>query len=143
MSRNISVVGLGKLGLCLATVFASKGHNVTGIDVDKSKIETVNKGVSPIFEPGLQELISSNRNRLSATEDFDAINKTDATFVIVPTPSDESGEFSLEFVKPVMEKIGKVLSAKNGYHLVVLSSTVMPGSIDNVVLPTLESNSGK
>lgn len=143
MSRNISVVGLGKLGLCLATIFASKGHNVIGIDINKSTIESVNKGESPIFEPGLQELIFSNRNRLSATEDFDAIKKTDATFVIVPTPSDESGEFSLEFVKPVMEKIGKVLSAKNGYHLVVLSSTVMPSSMDNVILPTLESNSGK
>jgi len=90
MSRNISVVGLGKLGLCLATIFASKGHNVIGIDINKSTIDSVNKGESPIFEPALQELISLNGNRLSATEDFDAINKTDATFVIVPTPSNES-----------------------------------------------------
>jgi len=140
---NISVVGLGKLGLCLAAVFASKGFNVIGVDVDKSKIESVNKGMSPIFEPGLQELIALNRTRLFATSDFSAIKKTDATFVVVPTPSNESGEFSLEFVKPVMENIGKVISSKSEYHLVVLSSTVMPGSMDDVVRPVLELNSGK
>jgi UDPglucose 6-dehydrogenase len=143
MSANISVVGLGKLGLCLASVFASKGFKVVGIDVDKSKIEFVNRGESPIFEPGLQEMITSNRKRLSATDEFDSIKKTDATFVVVPTPSDESGEFSLEFVKPVMENIGKVLASKDGYHLVVLSSTIMPNSMDDVVSPTLESFSGK
>ncbi|MGI0073096.1 MAG: UDP-glucose dehydrogenase family protein [Nitrosotalea sp.] len=145
MSRisNISVVGLGKLGLCLAAVFASKGFNVTGIDLDKFKIDSVNNAKSPIFEPGLQELIASNKNRLAATDDFNTIKKTDATFVVVPTPSNEFGEFSLEFVRPVMEKIGKVLSSKDGYHLVVLSSTVMPGSMDDTVRPVLESSSKK
>ncbi|SRR5579885_345000 len=140
---NISVVGLGKLGLCLAAVFAEKDYSVTGIDVDKSKIDSVNNGKSPIFEPGLDEMISSNKTRLKATDDFDTIKNTDATFVVVPTPSDESGEFSLEFVTPVMKKIGKVLSSKTGYHLVVLCSTVMPNSMDSVVRPVLESTSGK
>lgn len=140
---NISVVGLGKLGLCLAAVFAEKGFNVTGIDVDKFKIDSVNNGQSPIFEPGLPELITSNRKRLSATNDFGAIKKTDATFVVVPTPSDESGEFSLEFVTPVMKNIGQALSSKDSFHLVVLSSTVMPNSMDSVVRPILESTSGK
>ena len=140
---NISVVGLGKLGLCLAAVFAEKGYNVTGIDVDKFKIDSVNNGKSPIFEPGLQELIASNRKKLSATSDFGTIKKTDATFVVVPTPSDESGEFSLEFVTPVMKNIGQALSSKDGYHLVVLSSTVMPTSMDSVVSPILEATSGK
>ena len=140
---NISVVGLGKLGLCLAAIFAEKGFNVTGIDVDKAKIDSVNNGQSPIFEPGLQELISKNRKKLMATNDFVAIKNTDATFVVVPTPSDDSGEFSLEFVTPVMKNIGQALSSKNGYHLVVLSSTVMPTSMDSVVRPILESTSGK
>lgn len=140
---NISVVGLGKLGLCIAAIFAKKGFNVTGIDVDKFKIDSVNNGQSPIFEPGLQELISSNKKRLTTTNDFGAIKNTDATFVVVPTPSDESGEFSLEFVTPVMKNIAQAISSKDGYHLIVLSSTVMPTSMDSVVRPILESTSGK
>lgn len=140
---NISVVGLGKLGLCLATIFADKGYTVQGIDINKFTVDSVNQGKSPIFEPGLQELITSNKERLSATDDLNAIRETDVTFVIVPTPSNDSGEFSLDFVLPVMEKIGKVLASKNEYHLVVLSSTVMPGSMDSEVLPVLEKASGK
>lgn len=140
---SISVVGLGKLGLCLATIFADKGYIIKGIDISKFVVDSVNQGKSPIFEPGLQELITKNRERLSATEKYDTIKETDATFVIVPTPSNEFGEFSLKFVTPVMEQVGKSLATKNGYHLVVLSSTVMPGSMDSEVIPILEKFSGK
>jgi len=141
--NKISVVGLGKLGLCLATIFADKGYQIKGIDINKFIVDSINQGKSPLFEPGLQELITKNKERLCATNSYDVLQETDATFVIVPTPSDESGEFSLKFVIPVMEQIGKALASKDVYHLVVLSSTVMPGSMDSQVIPVLEKFSGK
>ena len=142
--RRVSVVGLGKLGLCLAAVLASRGFDVRGIDVDQTKVDAVNKGNPQVYEPRLKGLIKSNSKRLSATTRYDgAIADADATFVVVPTPSDGSGAFSLEYVKPVMEKIGFELATKRGYHLVVLTSTVMPGSTEGVVRPALERASGR
>ncbi len=142
--RQISVVGLGKLGLCLAAVLASRGFKVTGVDVDGSRVTAVNRGICPIFEPGLARLMRSNRERLSATEDYDkGVVESDATFVVVPTPSEKSGGFSLVFVKHAMQRIGRALSRKKGYHLIVLTSTVMPGSMDDVVIPTIERSSRK
>lgn len=117
---------------------------MTGIEVDPSKIEAVNQGRSPIYEPGLEDMIRSNKERLRATANYlDAIAKSSVTFVVVPTPSDRHGAFSLRFVTPAMEKIGRALSKKNSYHLVVLTSTVMPGSMDGAVKPILEKNSRK
>jgi len=142
--HRISVVGLGKLGLCLAAVLADSGFKVTGVDVDGRKVDAVNRGESPIYEPGLAQLMTSRSGSLGATADYDvAIAETQATFVVVPTPSDASGGFSLRYVKPAMERIGRALSHKSQYHLVVLTSTVMPGSMDEVVLPILEQSSGK
>ena len=77
---NISVVGLGKLGLCLGTILADKGYTIKGIDINKFVVDSINQGKSPIFEPGLQELITSNKERLSATDNFDVIHETDVTF---------------------------------------------------------------
>ena len=141
---NISVIGLGKLGLCLGAVLASKGFTVVGVDVDESKIALINKGESPIYEPGLGNLIRANRKRLIATSDYDyAIYESQATFIVVPTPSERSGEFSLRFVKLAVEKLGGYLKKKKSYHLVTLTSTVSPGSMDEIVKPLLEETSGK
>ncbi len=135
---------MGKLGLCLAAVLADRGFNVTGVDVDGPKVAAVNRAESPIYEKGLAEMIALNRASLAATSNYDAaIAETQATFVVVPTPSDASGGFSLKFVKGAMRRVGKAISKKAGYHLVVLTSTVMPGSMDKDVLPTLEKESGK
>lgn len=140
---NISVVGLGKLGLCLANVLASKGFSVIGVDTDASKINQVNRGISPIFEPGLETLLQAHRARLSATVDYNqAIHNSDATFVVVPTPSEPSGGFSLGYVEQAMGKIGEALREKPGYHLIVLTSTVMPGSMEHLA-PLLEERSSK
>jgi UDPglucose 6-dehydrogenase len=109
--RRISVVGLGKLGLCLAATLAEAGFQVQGIEVDESKVSAINRGVSPVYEPGLDELIRNNSKRLRATSRYEgAISSTDATFVIVPTPSDKSGAFSLEFVNRAMSVIGRELA---------------------------------
>ena len=141
---QISVIGLGKLGLCLAAVMADSGFKVTGVDVDREKVKAINSGESPIYETGLADLITSNHSSLKATTDYDeAIAGTRATFVVVPTPSNVSGGFSLRYVKAAMSRLGEALAHKSKYHLVVLTSTVMPGAMDGTVLPTLERNSGK
>jgi UDPglucose 6-dehydrogenase len=128
----------------VAAVLADSGFKVTGLDVDVGKVDAVNRGKSPIYETGLADLITSNHPSLTATTDYDvAIGGTQATFVVVPTPSNAAGGFSLRFVRAVMRSIGKSLSHKTQYHLVVLTSTVMPGAMDETVLPILEHHSGK
>jgi UDPglucose 6-dehydrogenase len=142
--KRISVIGLGKLGLSLAAVLADRGFQVVGVDVDERRVSTVNRGLSPIFERGVGLLMRSNLDSLSATTDHDeAVRETDATFLVVPTPSNASGEFSNEFVKSAARMVGRALSKKRGYHLVVVTSTVMPGTMDRVIRPILEEASGK
>jgi UDPglucose 6-dehydrogenase len=141
---KISVIGLGKLGAPLAACFASKGFEVVGVDVSSRSVRLINEGVAPVFEPGLQELLNSNRERLTATEDCQAaVAGTDVTFIVVPTPSDKSGGFSLEYVLQTCEGMGKALSRKKDCHLVVLSSTVLPGSTGGEVKRALERVGGK
>lgn len=118
-------------------------YQVVGVDVNPLTIDSVNRGVSQIFEPGLQKIIRAYRKRLHATADFKEILSTRTTFVVVPTPSDKTGMFSLKFVESAMGSIGRELANKKDYHLVVLVSTVMPGSMDNYVRPLLEKVSGK
>ena len=144
MSTRISVVGLGKLGAPLAAVLAHKGYTVTGIDVNREFVDALNAGRPPVDEPGLPELIAANRERLRATTEYErAILDTDLTFVIVPTPSDDTGTFSLKYVERAMDSIGQALRKKSSFHVVSLTSTVMPGSTGGRVLPQLEQASGK
>ena len=141
---NISVIGLGKLGSCLASVLAHKGNMVIGVDLNVQTVRLVNMGKAPVFEPGLDVLIRRSQARLFATASYkEAIAKTDITFIVVPTPSEEHGGFTLRHVLAAAESIGKVLRHKDGFHLVVLISTVMPGATEGEVLPALEVYSGK
>jgi UDPglucose 6-dehydrogenase len=141
---NVSVIGLGKLGSPLAAVMASKGHKVIGVDVSPRFVEAINQAEAPVPEPGLAEMIRANRERLSATSSYEeAVLATDITFIIVPTPSGPDGTFSLDYVLRAIEGIAAGLRRKNGYHLVVVTSTVMPGSTAGVILATLEEFSGK
>lgn len=141
---RVSVVGLGKLGAPLAAVLASRGFSVIGLDVNKTFVDAMNAGKMPIVEPQLNELIAANRARLSATMDAnEAIQKSDASFVIVPTPSDSTGFFSNRFVLQAMETLGKALKAKKGYHMVVITSTVMPGTTGTEIKAALEKASGR
>ena len=141
---RVSVVGLGKLGAPLAAVLASRGFIVTGLDVNKTLVDALNAGKMPIVEPQLNELIAANRQRLSATMDAnEAIQKSDASFVIVPTPSDSTGFFSNRFVLQAMETLGKALKTKTGYHMVVITSTVMPGTTGSEIKAALEAASGR
>lgn len=142
--KRISVVGLGKLGAPLAACFAWKGFPTFGVDADLDKIEKVNQGITPIYEPGLQDLIQRSQGRLRGTEDYErAVLNSEITFIVVPTPNESEGGFSLNFVLQAGEKIGQALQRKKGYHLVVLTSTVMPGSTEGKLKPLLETASGK
>jgi UDPglucose 6-dehydrogenase len=137
-------VGLGKLGAPLAACFAARGFHVTAVDVDPKKVDAINAGNAPVHEPGLAELIGEADGRLSATQDAEAaVRASEATFIVVNTPSESGGGFSLRYVLPTLELIGKTLRTKTGFHLVVLTSTVMPGSTGGEVKATLERASGK
>jgi UDPglucose 6-dehydrogenase len=144
MVRSISVIGLGKLGAPVAAAFAARGFRVTGVDVDASKVQAINRAEAPVHEPGLRELIQEGRELLRATDSVEqAVRDSEATFIVVSTPSEPSGGFSLRYVLPCLEAIGKTLRTKTGFHVVVLTSTVMPGSTGGEVRQALERSSGK
>ncbi len=141
---KISVVGLGKLGSPLAACLAAKGFSVIGVDMNPRTVGLINEGKAPVLEPGLSDLISSARDQLAATQDYNAaVVGTDATFIIVPTPSETNGGFSVRYVLDAGEAIGRALRRKTGYHLVVLTSTVLPGGTEEQLLPAVEAASGK
>lgn len=144
MNVRYSVIGLGKLGASMAAAIASRGFYVIGVDVSHRAVELVNAGHAPVQETNLEETIADNRERLRATLSHrDAILNSDVTFVVVPTPSDVRGAFSLQYAAWAFREIGRALKEKDGYHNVVLTSTVLPGSTRYGLLPILERESGK
>jgi UDPglucose 6-dehydrogenase len=140
---RVAVVGLGKLGAPLAAVLASKGNDVLGVDVNQRAVDLVETGRAPVEEPGLQELITASRDRLSATTEISAAADTDVSILLVPTPSNERGAFSNDYLLAAIEEIGRGLSDRSHYHVVVIGSTVMPGSCDGEIRATLERASGR
>ncbi len=141
---DISVVGLGKLGSPMAACLAAKGHQVVGVDLNEKFVQAINAGKPPVFEPGLQEMLDQTGGRLRATADCEqAISQTELTFLIVPTPSLPNGVFSLKYVLDAAQAIGRALRHKDTYHVVVLTSTVMPGATGAELVPALEKASGK
>lgn len=144
MIEKVSVIGLGKLGASMAAAFASRGLEVVGVDVNQRSIDLVNEGIAPVQETNLDETIAANKERIRATASHeDAILNSDISFVIVPTPSDERGAFSLQYAAWAFKEIGKALAKKKTYHNVVLTSTVLPGSTRQALIPILEKESGK
>ena len=141
---HLAVIGLGKLGACMAAVFADNDFTVTGVDLNNQFVDALNNGRAPVEEPGLSELIAKNTTKLSATTEIGAaIQDTDASFIIVPTPSDEQGIFTTKYVEVVARDIGRALKDKAEYHLVVVTSTVMPGDTGGIIQSILEEESGK
>ncbi len=140
----VSVIGLGKLGAPMVACFAAKGYTVIGVDVSARNVELIDQGRAPVLEPQLDELMRAHHERISATQDYSkAILGSDISFIIVPTPSDERGGFSTEYAQTAAACIGDALRQKNSWHLVVLTSTVLPGSTQRDILPVLEAHSGK
>ena len=141
---NISIVGLGKLGAPLAACYAARGCRVVGVDRNEQAVAAVNAGRAPVPETGLDELLAQAAGRLTATTDLAAaVAATEITFVIVPTPSDENGAFTLRYVLPAVEAVGAALRTKDAYHVVVITSTVMPGDTGGLIRRTLEEHAGK
>lgn len=142
--KNVSVIGLGKLGASMAAGMALRGMNVIGVDVNRRSVEALNQGLPPVQETGLAEAIAANKERLRATMSHEeAVLASDISFVIVPTPSDSQGAFSLQYAAFAFAALGQALRAKKGYHVFVLTSTVLPGSTRHGLLPILERESGK
>jgi len=141
---RFSIIGLGKLGCSMAAAIAKRGFQVVGVDLVPDVVEKLNRGIAPVQETALQETIEAVMDRLRATLDTtDAILNTDLSFVIVPTPSDTRGAFSLQYAAWACREIGHALADKGEYHTVVLTSTVLPGSTRYGLLPVLEGASGK
>ncbi len=142
--ENVSVIGLGKLGASMAAGMASRGLNVIGVDVSRQAVDAVNEGRAPVQETGLGEMIAANQERLRATMSHEeAVLESDISFVIVPTPSDERGAFTIRYAEHAFRELGRALAKKDGYHVIVLTSTVLPGAMRAGLLPVLEKESGK
>jgi len=146
MSVSVSVVGLGKLGLCFAACCADRGLQTIGVDIEESVIKAVNNGTAPIHEPGLAELLArvGGKGLRATLNHADAIHQADVTFVLVATPSNADGSFSNRYVESALKKLASALrgSAK-AYHTFVISSTVVPGSTVNTFIPLIEEYSGR
>lgn len=144
MIKNVSVIGLGKLGGSMAAGIASRGLNVIGVDINRHAVDAINTGQAPVQETGLAEMIAANRDRIRATlSTEEAVLGSDISFVIVPTPSDERGAFTLQYAAYAFKALGQALKVKNSYHVIVLTSTVLPGATRHGLLPILEQESGK
>jgi GDP-mannose 6-dehydrogenase len=143
---NVSVFGLGYVGSVSAASFAADGHTVVGVDVNADKVASLNEGRSPIVEKGLDELIRENtaNHRLRATTSTaEAVRDTELSLICVGTPSRKNGSLDLTYLERVAEQIGEALRDKDDYHVVVVRSTVLPGTTHEVVIPALERTSGK
>ena len=143
---RVSVFGLGYVGSVSAASFAADGHDVVGVDVNADKVAAVNAGRSPIVEPGLEEMLQQAvaAGRLRATTSTaDAVQATDLSLICVGTPSRRNGSLDLTYLIRVCEQIGAVIKDKAGYHVVVVRSTVLPGTTHTHVIPALEAASGK
>lgn len=143
---KISIFGLGYVGTVSAGCLATDGHFVIGVDPNKTKVDLINQGTSPIVEKDIGEMIAAavKNNQLRATLDVrDAVMNSDISLVCVGTPSQLNGNLDLSHVRKVCEQIGAALKDKSDFHVVVARSTMLPGSMRNVVIPALESFSGK
>ena len=143
---KVSIFGLGYVGCVSAACFAKEGHDVVGVDVNPTKVEIVNRGESPIVEAGMSELIKAmvGEGRLRATTDtHEAIDASDLSLVCVGTPSNANGSLDLNYVERVCQEIGAALKQKQARHIVVIRSTMLPGTIESVVVTALEKKSGK
>lgn len=143
---KISVFGLGYVGAVSAGCLATSQHEVVGVDPNQTKVDLINRGFPPIIEKDIGEMIAAavRLGKLRGTSDVaEAVGSTELSLICVGTPSQLNGNLDLSYVRRVCEEIGEALKDKSGFHVVVARSTMLPGSMRNVVIPTLEAASGK
>ncbi len=143
---NISIFGLGYVGAVSAACFADRGHTVIGVDPNRTKVDLINAGTAPVVEAGLAELTRSvvHHRRLRATTEAEgAVRATRVTFVCVATPSQPNGNLDFRYLEKVCTEIGAALARKLDFHVVVIRSTILPGTMRKVVIPLLERASNK
>lgn len=145
---QVSIVGSGYVGTTIAACFADLGHEVVNIDIDEDIVETINSGTPPIHEDGLPQLVGEHAGqdgtgRLRGTTDYESILATDATFLCLPTPQDDDGSIDLSVMETGATQLGKTLEATEDWHTVVVKSTVVPGTTEDVITPILEEGSEK
>src|SRR5207245_8607692 len=141
-SESVSFIGLGYVGLCTADVLASRGMKIIGVDIDGEKIAKLAKGETPLHEPRLASMLKSaiKNRRIQFTTDIGRIVEADVTFITVGTPSKQDGSISLTFVEKAAEDVGSAIRCADAYHLVVVKSSVIPGTATGYVRPMLESS---
>jgi UDPglucose 6-dehydrogenase len=141
---RVSVIGTGYVGLVSGVCLAEMGHEVVCVDVDRAKVDQINRGQSPIYEPGLEDLLKkhSGKNVRADTDLQAAVIGTDLSLISVGTPY-RGDKIDLTYIRHAAQEIGAALKSKDGYHVVIVKSTVVPGTTDQVVLPIIESASGK
>jgi GDP-mannose 6-dehydrogenase len=140
---RISIFGLGYVGCVSAARLAEAGHQVIGVDVNPEKVAMVNAGVSPIVEPGLENLLAStvNQGRLRATtSSAEGIANSDLAMICVGTPGYANGQLNIDILRALCVEIGRDLHQKDQSFTVVVRSTVLPGTLEDVVLPALRAN---
>lgn len=143
---KVSMIGSGYAGLATGVGLASKGHTVTFMDVDEGKVSKIKAGVSPIYEPGLEEVLreASREERVDATTNMEAaVKDSEVIFISVPTPPKRDGSIDLRFIEKVSKDIGKAMKDSEGYKVIAVKSTVVPDTTERVVIPNLEEFSGK
>ncbi len=143
---KIGVFGLGYVGAVSAAALAREGHEIVGVDPNLTKVEMINDGRSPVIEAGLDELIGEGvaAGRIHATTNAEeAVSACEVSMVCVGTPSNGNGSLDLTQVEKVCQEIGLALAEKTAHHVVVIRSTMLPGSTEALVIPTLEAASGK
>jgi len=143
---SVSIIGMGYVGLVTGVTFAKLGHKVVCTDVLKDRVESVSKGHTPFFEPGLDDVLNEvlrSGNFIASTDVKDAIKDSDISFICVGTPSQSDGSIDLEYIRDAARDIGEAIEQRDGYHVAVTKSTVVPLTTENVVIPIIEEVSRK
>ncbi|WP_276591915.1 nucleotide sugar dehydrogenase [Halorutilus salinus] len=142
---KVSVIGSGYVGTTVAVCLAELGHEVVNVDIDGDTVASMNNGVAPIHEPRLGELVEEHAESgaLRATTEYDAVRETDVTLICLPTPSRDDGAVDTSVVEEGARSVGEALAGKDGYHVVGVKSTVVPGTVEDAVVPAVEEASDR